>query len=198
MLTEGEQNRLIIDNRELVPRIAATFHHKEIPQEELEAEAMSGLVESARCWRGEGQFPAFAIQGINYRLINFIRKWEKLTPVGLPGEAEIERFWFEWSKFFVVPYETWTSLAATPEELVLEYELMRDGLRAMSGAMIGLSKRERDMIRARFMDIPNKTFAHIAQDHRLSYARTVQIIKGALQKLSNVLNNLENKTKTAA
>lgn len=200
MTTEAEQNRLIIDNMGLVPRIAATFHHKKIPQEELEAEARAALVNAARKWRPYcgWKFSTFAIEGINYALINFTRKWERLESVGRVAEEEIERLWYEWSKFFVVPYETWTSLAATPEELVLGYEEMRAGLQALSGAMIGLNKRERDMIRARFIDTPNKTLNHIAQDHRVSYARTVYIIKRALGKLAGVLNNLENKKATAA
>lgn len=184
--TEAEQNRLIIENMDLAEKLSAGYRgQKGIPFEDLVAEARAGLVLAAREWLpGLGtKFTTFAIEGITNHLINFIRQWQHLEVVGEKSEDEIERLWFEWTRYFVCPYESWTSLVATPEELVIAFEQTSADRLALSNAMWGLSRREKRMIQQRFFDRPAKTLTAIAQDHRISYARTVYVLKRAIERL---------------
>lgn len=205
MLTEAEQNRLIIDNMSLVEPVASNYRgQKGIPFEELVAEGRAGLVNAARrWWFGCGKFTTFAIEGIDLSINNFVRDWQRLEAVGVSDLESLDKEFYEWQKFITTPYECWTSLDATPEELLLSFEQLGTDRQALSSAMIGLSERERYVVWARFLRDPPMTLNSIARTVKtgkdkwgISYARTVFIINRALKKLANVLNNIENKRGT--
>ena len=134
-----------------------------------------------------------SVESIDWAIIDFVRSWKHLEVVGESSLDELERDFWDWQHFFSAPYESWKSLAATPDELLLAFENMRDSRQALSSAMIGLNKRERQMIAARFLRQPRQTLNSIARDHKISYARTVFIIKQALKKLGEAIRAIEKK-----
>lgn len=193
-ITEAEQNRLITKNMYLVEPTAARYRgQKGIPFEDLTSVGAMGLVEAGREWRGSGSFKAFCLGRIESRIINFIQAWKHLKPVGESAVGELDKYFYEWQSFFTTPYECWTSLAATPEELLLKFEKLGTDRQALSSAMIGLSDRERKIVWARFLKQPGKTLEAIAQDHKISYAMVVKILNRALIKMFNVIKAIREK-----
>src|SRR3972149_4700977 len=99
-LSEGEQNRLIIDNTELVSRVASDYRgQKGIPFEELEAEGMLGLVQAARTWVPDAKFTTYATTGIRWAIQNFIARWQKFIPLDVISEEELEDRLHEWQNW---------------------------------------------------------------------------------------------------
>jgi len=82
VLSEGEQNRLIIENTGLVAHIAAGYRGKGVPDEDLEADGMLGLVQAARTHDpGFGvEFTTHATNRINDAIIRD-RGWERFEPL---------------------------------------------------------------------------------------------------------------------
>ena len=192
-LTEAEQNRLIIANMEMVPALAAKYRgQKGIPFEDLVAAGREGLVRAARCWRQGGKFTTFAFEGIENQISHFVRDWEEFESA---TEQQLdEREWFEWSNdLYRVPYESWSTLEATPEEILDQFQTIAHRRNALLGAMISLDRRERAIFMARFITEPQQTLESIARHHRISYARTVHLLMRALKKLRQVIEAQEQK-----
>lgn len=208
MLTEGEQNVLIQANMGLPKAIAAMFRGGEInlnkrlreyilasrqkaepiPLEELISEGVLGLVKAARSFNAtESQFPTWATECIVSSICNFARAWQQFTPLKLTEDGEKERDFWEWDIFLNgFPYESWTTLAASPEELMLAFEDLCSSaaqLASVKQAIKFLSRREREIIAARFFGNPPQTIESIAREHRISYSTTVEIIDNILKKL---------------
>ena len=186
-LTHAQQNRLIVDHMALVERIAAAYRgQKGIPFDELAAEGRVGLVLAARSFKKSfSQFQTWASHCIHGQIQHFIRDWEPIEAVGLLNAEGDERY-YEWS-IYRTPYENWDKLAASPEQLKIAWEELRDARNALSGALIGLSKRERAIITARFLRDPPQKLESIAREHKISYARVVFLINRALKKLRKVM-----------
>ncbi len=185
-LTHAQQNRLIVDSMPLVEPIAATFSgQKGIPFDDLVASGREGLVKAARSWAQKDKFTKWAYRCIEQQLLNFIRDWEPVETAGLINAEGEERF-YEWS-LYRTPYETWEKHAASPEELHIRLEELSHTINALWASFIGLSKRERDILEARFLREPRQTLESIARHHKISYARTVFIVDRALKKLKKVL-----------
>ena len=189
-LTHAQQNRLIVDNMELVGPIAALHRGKKgIPFDDLVASGREGLVKAARTWGQKDQFTKWAYRCVEQQILNFIRDWEPVESVGLLNAEGDERY-YEWS-LYRTPYETWEKLATTPEALKIAWEELRDARNSLLGALIGLSKRERAMISARFLRDPPQKLESIAREHKISYARVVFLVHRTLKRLKNVLHNRE-------
>lgn len=200
-VTEAEQNRLIQDNTGLVAPIAAQYRGRNnIPFEDIVAEGMAGLVLAARMWEPTAQFAAYAPHKIHSAILNFIAGWERLVSFddAGSGDRDGEDIFLEWDVWpHAAPYEIWTSLAATPEELVSAFEEMGNRKEALASAMLGLRKRDREIVAARFMQDPPQSLESIARDQRISYARVVFLLIRALKTMRKIVETIETR-KTVA
>ncbi len=186
-LTHAEQNRLIVDHMDLVEPIAAFYRgQKGIAFDELAAEGRVGLVLAARQWNQKASFKTYASHRIHGQIQHFVRDWQPLEAVGLLNAEDEERY-YQWQKGRLDPFERWEHLAASPEELRIRFEELAHTRTALSGAMIGLSKRDRAILEARFLREPPQTLESIARYHKISYARTVFLVDRALKRLKKAL-----------
>ena len=186
-LSEGEQNRLIQSHSPLVKPIAAKYRGaKDIPFEDIMAEGMVGLVLAARTWTPPGRFSVYAAVSIRNSILSLINRWEKFVTVNDPDMSAREYWeWAIWS--YCAPYEQWTTLAATPTELMQNFSDIVHDRMAISSAMIGLDRRDREIVYARFFRDPNQTLHSIAREHKISYSRVVFLLNRALNKIRDVL-----------
>lgn len=197
-LTEAEQNRLIVANIPLIEPIAARYRGaKSIPFDELTAAGRMGLMLAAResgDWR---DFTAYAAGCIENEIRKFIREWDNITPVSI--DAEAERDFFEWDIWkFAAPFEHWGRVVATPEELVLAYDEIGISSRELTSAMIGLTKRQRDIFAARFIAKPPRCLQQIARDHKISYAAVVKTIQRTIETLRDRVQQRLSSSREAA
>lgn len=192
--SEGEQNRFIHDHMDMVPRIAADYRgRKGIPFEELEAEGMRALVQAARRFQGRAKFSTYATECIRGQLKDFIDAWEPLVSIEDLPPDEREKI-FEWQGlWFLFSSERWTRLPASPEEILEIYEEIQGKLAALKAAFLSLSRRDRQMIEAHFLDSPRKTLEQIAREHRVSYYRTVELVYGAVKKMRSIISKIEER-----
>lgn len=193
-LSHAEQNRLVIENSNLTSVIAAFYRGaKSIPFEDLEAQAGLGLVIAARRWRQLGDFQDFAARCMHNQLKEFIRTWQELSPVG--DEPEIERYYFEWTIWpFAAPYECWTSVAATPEEIIAAYDEVSRDSKALASALLGLDRRARQIMDARFFRNPNQTLESIAREHKISFQRVAEIVKSSIASIQDNIKAQKQKS----
>ncbi len=191
-LTEGEQNRLIQENVGLVGPIAAEYReHRSIPYEDIESEGMLGLVRAARGWQQRGKFPAYADKMIRGTILNFVRDWQEVEV--LPAGYELEERVHEWQMWGGFPYEGWTALPTSPEELLEIYQDVEAAPALIENALRDLKPRSRRMITAHFLRTPAVKLEQIARDEKISYYRCVEIVYDAMKKLrDNVLAQLKN------
>jgi RNA polymerase sigma factor (sigma-70 family) len=194
-LTEGEQNRLIIENTGLVARIAAHYRgQKGIPFEDLEAEGILGLVQAARNFDPGWavKFSSFATHRVRGAIKNLIDRWREFERLDEASDQDEDRIhkWQAWSN---LPFEGWSSLPTTPDELIEIFEEFSDKKEAIAAAFISLSSRERKMGQAHFFRQPRVGVGQIARDHRVSYKRAVEIIYSAVKKMRDVVKRIDDK-----
>lgn len=200
-MTEAEQNRLIVEHMPMVEPIAATYRgQKGIPFEDLASAGAEGLVKAARMWAQRASFSTYAVHKINSAIKDFIRDWQDLQ--GFEDDAEVERLWYEWTlSIYRAPYDNWQDfgyeLPATSEELTSLFQEIAHRRTDLQGAFLSLDRRERAIVVARFIREPQQTLDSIAREHKISYARTVFLLKRALGKLKEVLDNREAKAEAA-
>src|SRR5512139_3752816 len=193
MLTEGEQNRLIQDNIDLPQEIAARYRgRKSIPFEDLVQTGMVGLVTSARRWRQDGKFVAYAEKIIKFAIVDFIEAWEEYDPIDLNSE-ETEKLIYEWQNFLFALYENWEADPHSPESLLIKYEEIAKAPESLASAFIGLTPFERKLIAAYFIQEPRRPLEQIARDHRISYMRAGVCIHRALLKMREAIKNKRDK-----
>lgn len=188
--THAEQNRLITENMSMVEPIAGLHRTGDVPFDDMVAAGGEGLVKAARTFNPKhSRFTTWAYRHIEQEILNFIRDWRASSaePVGLLNAEGDERH-YEWS-VYKTPYEAWDQLAASPEELRIAFEELAHTRNSLEGALIGLSKRDRAIITARFLKEPNQTLESIARDHKISYARVVFLVDRSLKYLKKVLSN---------
>jgi RNA polymerase sigma factor (sigma-70 family) len=192
-LTEAEQNRLIVENTGLVACIAADYRgQKGIPFEELVAEGMLGLVQAARHFDpSKAKFSAFARHWIRGAIKQLIDRWEVFERLDGAIDPDEDRI-HEWQVWGVFPGEGWSSLSATPAEILEIYEEFSDKKEAIEAAFISLIPRERKMVQAHFLRQPRVGLDQIARDHRVSYKRAQEIILGAVKKMRDLVERIEN------
>jgi RNA polymerase sigma factor (sigma-70 family) len=183
-LTEAEQNRLIMAHTELIDRVAPNFRgRKGIPYEEICAEGMAALVESARKYLGTNgaAFSTYATPRIRGAIINYIDRWRATVP--LDGENDVESRVFE-------PHAAWSDVPATPEQIRLLFEETAHRTAAVEAALIGLSPKERRMVEAHFLDTPKIGLAQIARDNGCSYYIAVNTIYRAVKKMRETIDRI--------
>lgn len=190
-LTHAEQNRLILDHIPMVEPIAGLHRGKKnVPFEDLCSAGALGLTKAARKWEQKSDFKAFAYRLIEGEIFDLLRAWEPVEAIGLLNTEEDEKF-YEWAQYRTA-YESWEKLAASPEELRILWEELRDTRNALSGALIGLSKRDRAILEARFLRNPPQKLESIAREHKISYARVVFLIDRSLKRLKKILQAQED------
>lgn len=193
-LSEGEQNRLIQDHVELASRLAAGYRgSKNIPFEDIEAQAMLGLVQAARNYDSVlSKFSTHATNRIQWAIGDLIRNWQDAE--ALPVGDELEERVHEWQMWGGFPYEGWHKLPASPEEILELFEDVEGKTLAIENAFRDLKPRERRMISAHFLRTPAVKLESIARDEKISYFRAVEIIYDAMKKLrANVLKQEERR-----
>lgn len=193
VLSEGEQNRLIQSHMELVRPIASEYRgRKSIPFEELCSEGMLGLVAAARSFiPGKSEFPTWAVENIRSVLMHFVRDWEDFTSFDSGGEDD--KLIYEWQNSFFALYEQWETAPRSPDELLERFEDIASKRELISSAFLSLSKRERQMIEAYFVQEPRVSLDQIARDHRVSYKKTTDTIYRALGKMREIIKKIEAK-----
>jgi RNA polymerase sigma factor (sigma-70 family) len=190
-LTEGEQNRLIIEYTSLVGPIAAQFRgRKAIPFEEIEAEGMLGLVTAARMWQGRAKFSTYAVHKIRSAILDMIDRWQQLESLN-ELSAEDENRVHEWQVWGILPSEGWSRLPATPEEILATYERIAGRKDAVSSAFLSLDRRARKMVHAHFLQQPRVGLAQIARDNGVSYYRAVEIVYDAVKKMRDIVSKID-------
>lgn len=189
-LTEGEQNRLIIEHMEMCEPLAAKYRgRKGIPFEELVSQASLALVEAARRWEGRAKFSTFAFKWINEELKGFIERWQEMEQLDLTNDEDENRV-HEWMIWGIFPSEGWTSLPATPSEIDDNFERVAyHG--ALAAAMLSLSRAERKMIEARYMRDPQVRVEQIARDNKCSYYEATSTLYYAVKKLRETISRIE-------
>lgn len=182
----GEENRLILSHSVLIKPIAAKYRgSRGIPFDDLMAEGMAGLVSAARVWAPPGRFPVYASVCIRNAIVTLIDRWQPL--VSAP-DIETEPDFWEWAIWsHVAPYEQWTTLAADPDELMQNFaDIIHDRM-SITSAMIGLDRRDRAIVQARFFREPPQSLQSIAREHKISYSRVVFLLKRALCKIRETI-----------
>ena len=194
--TEGEQNRLIIEFMHLVEPIAAGYRGaKNIPFEDLLAEGRVGLVSAARRFQ-HGDFEGYAAVSIRNAIRRFIRNWEEFVSI---SEKLEDRDFYEWQVYPDLSLgESWTVLAASPEELTIAFEEANRNTEALQTAIKFLPPKERAMINARFFREPRQSLNSIAREHKMSYWATVKTIYRTLERLKDAVKSREAATPSAA
>jgi RNA polymerase sigma factor (sigma-70 family) len=189
-LTEGERNRLIIENADLVARIASEYRgRKGIPFEDLEAEGMLGLVRATQSWERRAKFTTYATHWIKGSIRQLIDRWENLDRLDENSQGMEDRI-FEWQAWGVLPSEGWTSLTATPEEIRVIYETIEDKTAAAEAAMISLDPRERRLVIQHFIRSPRMSLDQVARDNKMSYHAADKAIYRAVMKMREVVKRI--------
>lgn len=190
-LTQGERNRLILENMDLVPPIAANYRGRRgIPFEDLLAEGTAALVVAAGSWNLTAKFPAYADIRVRGAILNFIDRWEDFEQLDEVNRSDEERI-HEWAVWGSLPSEGWDKLAATPEEILGVFQDIESKSDAIASALISLTARERRMIEAHFLRQPRVGLEQIARDNRVSYKRAVHIIFDAVRKMRRVIERMD-------
>lgn len=191
MLTEAEQNRLILEFRSLVEPIAAEYRgRKNIPFEELVSEGVLGLVFAARNWQQKAKFSSYATGVIDGYLKNFVNSWEDFDQLDELTEDDENRI-HEWQVWGILPSEGWNELPATPQEIreVFNAVKLRDPS-AVEAAKLSMSRLERKMISAMFDSAPPMTVEQIARDCKRSYFETVTTLWSAVFKVAETFKRI--------
>lgn len=187
MLTEAEQNRLVIQHAGLVDPIATRFRGRsDIPFEELQAAGMAGLVEASRSWLHLGTFPVYAEGIIKFAILGQINRWDDMVPLS-DSDGDQEKMIYEWQNGFFALYERWETLPHSPWDIQERYEVVAGKIDLLSTAYKSLSKRDRQMVEAYFIDSPRVPLSQIALNHRMSYKATETAIWRALGKMREIV-----------
>lgn len=204
MRTEAENHRLVITHVHLVPMLASGFRGaRGIPFDELEGAGMVGLVRAANAWAEPGTFSRYANVAICNQIKDFIRDWSapEENQDTLPGEDPTKEFyeWQIWSdrEFIYAISGYWEDLISSPLELREAFDRISLAGQAIKAAMIGFSRRERDILNARYFSQPQSSIETIARHHKISYARTVFLIDRMLRKIRDILESREAATPVA-
>jgi RNA polymerase sigma factor (sigma-70 family) len=194
--TEGEQNRRIIGFMHIIEPIASGYRGvKGIPFADLLSEGRVALTSAARRFR-VGDFENYAAVSIRNAIRRFIKEWEVFE--SLDKEKKFERDYYEWKIYpDLALYEGWTSLDATPEDILIAYDVASKNASALQTAIQFLGLKEREIINARFFRKPPQTIDSIAREQKMSYAATVRLIAKTLESLKDVVQSREAATPSA-
>jgi RNA polymerase sigma factor (sigma-70 family) len=203
-MNEAEQNRLIIENADLCPKICADYRSGDIEFEELLAEAQLALVDAARKFNPLlSKFSAFASLCINHRLMDLKdrdRKHGRVDSVEvdgmdgfsivqpMPGDAAPSKVW-EWDAWADsgnarAICDWFNSIAVMPGDVMLAHDKIRHRQERFASAVIGLKPLERKLVNEHFSGV---AYGDIARLHRMSYRAVVRNIERALRLMREAI-----------
>ncbi len=197
MRTKAQNHRLILSHVYLVPMLASAYRGaRGIPFDELEGAGMVGLVQAAAGWEEKSDFAEYANASIRNEIKKFIRDYSAPPDSEMmeTGETTPEFYiWQSWSdrEFIFAISERWENVATSPEAITVAFDEVRNARAALTAAMIGFSRRERDIMNARFFSKPFATIDSIARQHKLSYARVIFLIERMIKKIREIIKSRE-------
>lgn len=196
-MTEAEQNRLITENMELVPFIAADYRGGEVEFEDLIAAGREGLVKAARSFDPElGRFSAWASTHIKNAIWGTIRSAQTAVEIATLVGDSIEKVaeWDAWGDRGNANAicERWLNMDASPEELGLLFEDIEDKRSRFTAAFISLTQAQRKLVAWVFLDSPTITVTQAARELGVSYFQATRMLKRALKTMREVITRMEN------
>jgi len=173
-----------------------------IPFEELEGAGMVGLVRAAEKWQELGSFADYASVLMRNEIKDYIRDYSPPPESAVPDvESPVPDFyiWQTWSdrEFIYAISEHWERVISSPEELTIAFDQVRNAGAAIRAATIGFTRREREILNARYFSRPASSIETIARHHKISYARTVFLIDRMLNRIREILESREAATPIA-
>jgi RNA polymerase sigma factor (sigma-70 family) len=194
LVTDAERHRIILAHSFLVDEIAARFRgRKGIPFEELQSQAMLGLVAASQYAGRVRGFKDYAARCVDNSVRNFIDGWQMIVS-GSPETLPEREFW-EWGIWsYAAPYEQWTSISATPEQIIGEFQNLHKFRAGIQSALIGVDSKARGIFAARFFRDPPQDLQSIAREYKMSYWATVRSLKRTLNTLREKLESSAKKT----
>lgn len=207
-MTEAEQNALIIEHMDdLVPAIAAEFRGRDLEYDDILSAGRVGLVKAARCFdpaRGT-KFANWAMDRIRGEIHSAVRsaeaKWypKEADITHLPaGGDSIEKIyeWDCWGEFgnAISIYESWAALDASPEELSILHEDIREKRSKFRAAFISLTVAQRKLVTWVYLANPAMPITQASRELGVSYFQTIRMLKKALKTMRRVIDRMESKT----
>ena len=183
-LSEAEQNRLIIDNVELVDRVIVEFRGQELGYDDIRQEAMVGLVQAARSYdpaKCKASFPVWAIVRIRGAIKNAIARYDGLEELPSDDQPICEYFGR-------AIHEDWEHLDASPEDIRLIYEEFRGREAAIKAAMLSLSPKVRKMIHAHFLRERPISLEQVAREQKMSYHAVNRAVYRAVKRMRDIVS----------
>jgi RNA polymerase sigma factor (sigma-70 family) len=195
-LTEAEQNRLIVDNMQLVSTVAADFRGADIEYEDLIAIGRIGLTVAARNFDPSlGTFGAHASARIRTEIQNAIRSGNYSKEHAELTESEEVKSWDHWGHLGNARaiYEIWPeNFDGSPETMAAHFDDIRDKREKFDAAFISLTPMERKAVQLVYLRDPAMTITEAARETRVSYLRTWRALERALRKMRQVIASMEN------
>lgn len=203
-MNEAEQNRLIIENADLCPKICADYRSGDVEFEELLAEAQFALVEAARKFNPAlSKFSAFASLCINHRLIDLKdreRKHGRVDSAQLDGSEGFSvvqptpadnpppKVW-EWDAWSDggnarAICEWFHSISVMPGDVDFAHDKIRHRKERFASAVIGLKPLERALINQHLGGV---AYNDIARLHHMSYRAVVRSIERSLRLMREAI-----------
>lgn len=198
-MTEAEQNRLITDHMHLVGPVASEYRGT-IDFDDLMGIGREGLVKAARSFNGTlSQFPTWAITKIKGEIDDAIKlgKYDDSADVGVLHDADSIEKIFDWDSWgnrgnAEAICERWSSLEASPEDLSILYDDIKDKRAKFQAAFISLSGNQRKLVTWVFLD--SMPITQAASELGVSYFKTIRMLKKALKTMREVITRMESKT----
>lgn len=204
-MTEAEKDGLILDNTRLVATLANDLRDRGVEYEELISEGTLGLVEAAESFDPNlGKFSDHATAKIRLRLFhrvgaeqqeNFLKDGESsLHPRGGYSIEKIYDFdaWGEYGNAAAI-CERWSKLDASPEDLSVLYEDIRDKRAKFTAAFMSLTGAQRKLVTWVYLGEPRTPITQAARDLGISYFQATRMLKRALKTMREVITRMESK-----
>lgn len=213
MLTEAEQNRLVLENTKLCTKICADYRSANVDFEDLLAEAQLALVAAARQFNPLlAKFSVFASLCINQALVHLLNREKKhrrvddveiegvdgfgiIQPEASDGPTRV----LEWTAWGVrgnakaicdwyVQVDPFGNpipgLPVKPDDIKRTFEIIANRADRFPSAIIGLTPFERKLIRS-YLD--GVEYADMARLYRLSYRATLIWVDQILRMMREVI-----------
>jgi RNA polymerase sigma factor (sigma-70 family) len=201
-LTGAARHRLVLDHMHLVEVVASGYRGGNVEFEDLLQIGREGLCKAAESFDGgRSEFPTWARTKIESAILDAARlgqaEWFPKDSTLPPLDSDkIEKI-FEWTGWggrgnAEAICETWSELTATPEELAIYYDDIRDKQAKFAAAFISLSVPQRKLVSWVFLDEPNKPATQAARELGVSYFQAVRMLKKALKIMREVITRMES------
>lgn len=203
-MNEAEQNRLIIDNADLCPKICADYRSGDIEFEELLSEAQLALVDAARKFNPLlSKFSAFASLCINHRLMDLKDRERKHGRVdsaevdGMDGFSIVQPGPSDTPPVKVWEWDAWGdggnaraicewfyAIAVMPGDVIYAHDKIRHRQKRFASAVIGLKPLERALVNEHLSGVQ---YGDIARLHHMSYRAVVRSVERSLRLMREAI-----------